>query len=126
MARHAAQLADGAPVCETRAAVLPAAAAGVADPIAQRVAEHPVVFIDELATLLEDASVRTIRRQLRAGTFFIPTLPKVDRKHRWSRARVYAAIAETTVESHRQTVRGLRAVPPRIHRGEQNRERGGR
>lgn len=52
----------------------------------------PVVLIDELADLLE-TSVRTLRRQLRAGTFFIPEIPKIDHRHRWSRVVVLECIA---------------------------------
>jgi len=68
--------------------------------IAKEVRRRPVIFIVELAELLE-TSVRTIRRQLRAGTFFIPTMPKIDQRYRWSRERVYRAIAEATKDSHK-------------------------
>lgn len=103
MARHPAQPIE-------RSAVGLAEPSDLRQGVDQRVADDPIVLIEELATLIKGSSVRTIRRQMRAGTFFIPELPKVDRKHRWSRARVYAAIADTTLETHRQTVLGPRMV----------------
>ena len=69
------------------AAVASSSAPGVAQ---QR--EQPVVFIDELAELL-GTSTRTIRRQLRARTFFIPEMVRVDKRHRWSRVVVLDVIA---------------------------------
>lgn len=69
---------------------------------APRVSEQtadPVVLIDELARLLH-TSTRTIDRQLRAGTFFIEEMPRVDHRHRWSRQRVLEAIASDTRASH--------------------------
>jgi hypothetical protein len=118
MAQRAAQLAEQGQVDASSLAHLPEA-------LAQRIAEQPVVFIDELAELL-GTSVRTLKRQLRAGTFFIEEAPKVDYRHRWSRARVYLAIADTTLSSHRQTLVGPRAVAPRKTSGEAARERDGR
>lgn len=66
---------------------------------AEPAADDPVLFIDDMAKLL-GTSVRTIQRQIRAGTFFIPELPKVDHKHRWSRVRVLQAIADETQTTH--------------------------
>ena len=54
------------------------------------------VLVGELAELL-GTSTRTIQRQLRAGTFFIAPLPQIDYHLRWSRERVYRAIADTHV-----------------------------
>lgn len=102
MARHPAQLDDRGEVGGPAAPRLPQS-------LADRIAQDPIVFIDELADLL-GTSRRTIERQLRAGTFFIPEAPKVDYRHRWSRARVYAAIESTTLLSHRQTVLGPRLI----------------
>jgi hypothetical protein len=102
-----------------------AAASRLAEPLAEAVRRQPVVFIVELAGLLE-TSVRTIRRQLRAGTFFIPLAPAVDKRYRWSRERVYRAIADTTLDSHRRSLVGPRSVPQRKIAGEAARERGGR
>lgn len=64
---------------------------------------RPVVFIAELAVLL-DTSTRTILRQLRTGTFFIPEMPAVDRRHRWSREVVYRVIADQSAGGHRLNV----------------------
>jgi hypothetical protein len=88
------------------------------------IARRPFVFIHELADLLE-TSERTIERQLRAGTFFIPEAPKVDRRRRWSRERIYRAIADTTLDSHRRSLLGPWRVPPRKNVGEAARERSG-
>jgi hypothetical protein len=65
--------------------------------------EGEVLLIDDLARLLK-TSVRTIKRQLRAGTFFVPEMPNVDYRHRWSRTRVMKAIAETTLADHRAAI----------------------
>ena len=46
-----------------------------------------VLLLDELAGVLR-ASVRTIRRQIKAGTFPIPALPSMDRRRRWARSDV--------------------------------------
>lgn len=46
-----------------------------------------VLFIGDVAKLL-GLSVRTIERKLAAGTFPIPCLASVDRRHRWSVAAV--------------------------------------
>lgn len=62
--------------------------------------DDEVLLIDDVARILK-TSRRTIERQLRAGTFFIPELPKVDYRHRWSRRRVMQAIGETTAAGHR-------------------------
>lgn len=99
-----------------------ASAPGLTQAQQQAIAANPIVLIDELATLL-GTSVRTLERQLRAGTFFIPELPKIDHRHRWSRQRVYLAIAETTLESHRRSLLGPRGVAPRTNRSEGARER---
>lgn len=66
-----------------------------------------VLFIDELAQIL-GTSVRTIQKQLRAGTFPIPELPRIDRKHRWSRERVHAELPALTQASRLALVRGAR------------------
>lgn len=42
-----------------------------------------VLFIDALAKRL-GMSARTIARRLRAGTFQIPELPRLDHRRRWS------------------------------------------
>jgi hypothetical protein len=65
-------------------------------PVAQ---PDEVLLIGDMAKLLR-TSVRTIKRQLRAGTFFIPELPTVDYRHRWSRARFDRAMAEDTKAGH--------------------------
>lgn len=81
----------------------------------------PVVLIDELAQILK-TSPRTIYRQLRADTFFIPELPKVDHRHRWSRVVVLRTIAEAhTLLHERKGKAGLRVVP-RKSAGETARE----
>jgi hypothetical protein len=98
---------DGVPA--PGAAVATAEAPRVPEALQQEICRRPVVFIDELATLL-GTSRRSIQRQLRAGTFFIPEAPKVDHRHRWSRARVYLAIADTTFETHRRSLLGPRDV----------------
>ena len=54
--------------------------------------DDEVLFIDDVAGILR-TSTRTIKRQLRAGTFFIPQLPRVDHRRRWSRQVVREAIA---------------------------------
>jgi hypothetical protein len=113
-----AQIAERPMVAETELARLPEA-------LAEEVRRKPVVFIGELAELLE-TSERTIRRQLRAGTFFIPEAPKVDQRHRWSRARVHLTILDTTFETHRRSLLGPRALPQRKGPGEAARERGAR
>jgi hypothetical protein len=93
--------------------------------LADDVRRKPIVFIAELAMLLE-TSERTILRQLRAGTFFIQETPKVDHRHRWSRARVYLAIFDSTIASHRKSLLGPRPVPQRKATGEAAREGGDR
>jgi hypothetical protein len=98
-----AQRSEGEPVVAAGAAEGTAAAPGLLQAQREDVRRRPVMFINELADLLE-TSTRTIRRQLRAGTFFIPETGKVDHRHRWSRERVYTAIAEITSASHRRSV----------------------
>lgn len=100
---------ERATVVRTREPEHDATLAGLPEPIAEEVRRRPVVFIAELSLKLE-TSVRTIRRQLRANTFFIPLLPKIDSRYRWSRAAMYRAIAEMTRESHAQSLLGPRAV----------------
>ena len=46
-----------------------------------------VLVLNELAIVLR-TSTRTIKRRLRAGTFPIPTLPSIDKRHRFARADV--------------------------------------
>lgn len=104
-----AEVEQRAGVATPDAAVETLESSRIADSLREEICRRPVVFIDELATLL-GTSDRTIRRQLRMGSFFIPEAPKVDHRHRWSRARVYAAIAEETVVSHRQRLLGPRRV----------------
>jgi hypothetical protein len=96
------QVVDRTEVGPTREARLP-------QTLQEEIRRRPVMFIAELADKL-GCSTRTILRQLRAGTFFIPESPKVDHRHRWSRERVYLAIADTTLESHRRSLLGPRAV----------------
>lgn len=102
-----------------------AAVAAPEDPRAPQQDADPVVLIDELARILK-TSTRNLQRQLRAGTFFIPELPKVDRRHRWSRVVVAQYIAEGHALVHeRKATAGLRVVP-RKPAGEAARERGRR
>lgn len=95
-----------APVAASELARLPQA-------LQEDISRRPCVFIRELARLLE-TSVRTIRRQLQAGTFFIPQMPKIDQRYRWSRARVYLAIETTTFESHRRIVLEAKRHAPKV------------
>lgn len=97
-----AQVLERGQVDGARAARLP-------QTLQEEIRRQPVMFIAELADKL-GTSTRTILRQLRAGTFFIPEAPKVDHRHRWSRERVYLAIADTTLDSHRRSLFGPRAV----------------
>jgi hypothetical protein len=48
----------------------------------------PLVLFDEHITTLLDISLRTLKRQRRLGTFPIPELPALDRRHRYGRADV--------------------------------------
>lgn len=107
-----AQLLEREPVVAAREAVDQAAFARLPEALAEEIRRRPIVFIVELASML-DTSVRTVRRQLRAGTFFIPTLPNVDKRYRWSRERVFRALADTTVDSHRRSLLGPRHVAKR-------------
>lgn len=91
---------SGTPVEEPTA---PRFAEAYAQALALEVIRAPFVFIDELAEKL-DTTVRTIQKQIRAGTFFLDELPHVDRKHRWSRASLYRQIEITTLRSHREKV----------------------
>lgn len=104
-----AQLLDRTPVVPPSDTVDGAALARLPEAIAEEVRRRPVMFIAEVAEKLE-TSVRSIRRQLRAGTFFIPRLATVDKRYRWSRARFYLATQDTTFESHRRSVLGPREV----------------
>lgn len=97
MARQATQTGE-------RGEVLLPGAARRAERLHEEIVRRPVMFIDELAVKLE-TSTRTIMRGIRAGTFFIPELPKVDHRHRWSREVVYLAIGTATRSSHAETVR---------------------
>ena len=46
-----------------------------------------VLLLDEVAEVLR-TSTRTIKRQLRAGTFPIRRLEGIDKRHRWAKADV--------------------------------------
>jgi hypothetical protein len=108
MARHA-QRVERPVVVASCEPVDGAPGARLPEAIAEEVRRHPVVLVGELAELL-GTSTRTIQRQLRAGTFFIAPLPQIDYHLRWSRERVYRAIADTTFESHRRSLLGPRDV----------------
>jgi hypothetical protein len=61
---------------------------------AQPVDDDVVLFIDDLARILK-TSTRTIRKQLRAGTFFIPEMPKIDHLPRQQPAMESCARAQS-------------------------------
>lgn len=56
-------------------------------------AHDEVLYLEDVAARLR-TSVRTIKRMLRAGTFPIPSLPRIDRRHRWSLSAVLHFLAE--------------------------------
>ena len=52
-----------------------------------------LIFIDELASLLR-TSRSTIERQRRDGSFPFPEVSRIDKRPRWSRRAVEAALHE--------------------------------
>jgi excisionase family DNA binding protein len=58
----------------------------------------PVLTIDELAKELK-ISRRTIEKRLRAGTWPINEIERLDKKHRWSRSAVDEFLATPRVPS---------------------------
>ena len=63
----------------------------------------PLVLYDQDITALLDISLRTLKRQRRLGTFPIPELPTLDRRHRYGRTDVERFLnRETTVAFSRR------------------------
>lgn len=55
--------------------------------------ELPLVLFEQDICDLFGFCTRTLHRQLRAGVFPIPEMPKMTAQHRWSRADVLAFLA---------------------------------
>lgn len=67
----------------------------------------PAVYFAEDICRVLGLSRRTLDRLLRHGAFPIPQLPRLDRRHRWSAAKVEAFLQEEQgqLSRHGRTVR---------------------